>query len=592
MQPTPLLLPRPRHLALTGGLATVTDIQHHPLPNPRSPEHYRITITPPHRLTIESASHAALRAAQATYTQLHRQFGKSPPALVIEDYPAFPNRGLMLDISRDRVPTMHHLFHLVDMLAGLKFNHLQLYVEHAFAYAGHEQVWRDASPITPDELVALDEKCHASGITLASNQNCFGHLARWLRLPRYAPLAEIPDPDAPWTFEFGGERVTRRGPFSLCPTPPVSEPALAFVRDLLSQQLPCVRSGLVNIGCDETFDIGAGRSRHAVAACGRSAICCEFIARVGEIVRALGAHSMFWADMALADTSSRLIPPDMIALVWNYEPGYDFTAACEGLRTTSREVWVCPGTSAWRSITGRTHERTLNLREATQQGLAAGAAGCLITEWGDLGHHQQWPITLAALAQAADAAWTGGRDGYDPRAASLHCFGDRSLAAGPWLHALGDADLPARRIAGRRGCADAPRPLRNASALFTELHLLLRTDGDDRVQLGLDSVSESIWRSIADRLTSLANDRPTLPDGLMTAELDHTLHVATLAAEKALLRRNPHATSQQARDLADALAAAAEGHATLWLHRSRPGGLTDSRAHYDAVVRDLREPPP
>ena len=36
----------------------------------------------------------------------------------------------MLDISRDKVPTMATLFHLIDRLAGWKINQLQLYIEH------------------------------------------------------------------------------------------------------------------------------------------------------------------------------------------------------------------------------------------------------------------------------------------------------------------------------------------------------------------------------------------------------------------------------------------------------------------------------
>ena len=63
----------------------------------------------------------------------------------MEDWGAFPTRGLMLDISRDKVPTMESLRGMIDVLASLKFNHLQLYTEHTFAYTGHGAVWREAS---------------------------------------------------------------------------------------------------------------------------------------------------------------------------------------------------------------------------------------------------------------------------------------------------------------------------------------------------------------------------------------------------------------------------------------------------------------
>ena len=66
----------------------------------------------------------------------------------------------MLDISRNKVPTMGQLKEAVDAFEMLKINHLQLYTEHTFAYAGHEEVWRDASPIE-----------HASGtkVTIAAD---------------------------------------------------------------------------------------------------------------------------------------------------------------------------------------------------------------------------------------------------------------------------------------------------------------------------------------------------------------------------------------------------------------------------------------
>lgn len=51
----------------------------------------------------------------------------------------------MLDISRDRVPTRETLEWLVEVLAALGFNELQLYIEHTFAYSGHKEVWEGSS---------------------------------------------------------------------------------------------------------------------------------------------------------------------------------------------------------------------------------------------------------------------------------------------------------------------------------------------------------------------------------------------------------------------------------------------------------------
>jgi hexosaminidase len=97
--------------------------------------------------------------------------------VLIDDAPAFAERGVMFDVARDRIPTMATLFALVDHLAAAKINHLQLYHEHSFAYAGHETVWRNADPMTPQQTQELDAYCQGRAIALAGNQNCWAILS-------------------------------------------------------------------------------------------------------------------------------------------------------------------------------------------------------------------------------------------------------------------------------------------------------------------------------------------------------------------------------------------------------------------------------
>ena len=62
--------------------------------------------------------------------------------------PTFPCAGSCSTSRRDRVPTRARSSAWSRCSARLRFNHLELYTEHTFAYPGHEVVWRDASPIT------------------------------------------------------------------------------------------------------------------------------------------------------------------------------------------------------------------------------------------------------------------------------------------------------------------------------------------------------------------------------------------------------------------------------------------------------------
>lgn len=564
-----LLLPKPRSLRRHNAEVnlpkswTESHIVFEPLTaNTHGPEEYQLRVAPGPEIRVRSATRAGARAALATFKQLRHQFGDQLPEIDIHDWPAFAHRGIMLDVSRDRVPRMDELFSIVTQLAGLKINHLQLYTEHTFAYVGHEEVWRGWSPLTPDEIRRLDAHCKSHGITLAANQNCFGHLASWLRLPKYAPLAEIQGAETPWSFyEF-----TRQGPFSLCPGDPGS---IALIEDLLSQLLPCFSSGLVNINSDETFDVGHGRSRERVAQLGSAAVYFEFLGKVARACRARNFTPMFWADIALnhADAADQ-IPEGLIALAWGYEPDAKFAEWCQTLRRAGRETWVCPGTSSWRSITGRTTERRGNISAAARDGLTNGAIGMLTCDWGDVGHRQQWPISLHGIAHAADAAWAGDGDSFNLAAESLQVFNDRTLAIGAWLDRLGDADLTLRNVAGRTEQPGVHTVLRNATGLF-----------------GLGLLNEPIrgtlsaWNSALQSVRAIAREPRGTLSSQLEEEIKHTLEVAEFAAERGVQRAGGAAM----RAAPDRLRNIIHEHRRLWLARSRDGGLDHSCGFYEQL---------
>lgn len=539
---------------------------------------------------IQAGTAAGVRFGLATLLQLVRVSDRVLPCGVIEDWPAISRRGLMLDVSRDRVPTMRELCALIDTLAQFKCNHLQFYVEHTFAYAGHEDAWREWSAITPDEMRRLDAYAAVRGIEIAANQNCFGHLAHWLRLPAYEHLAET---TGDWMFDVW----PRSGPFSLCPTEPAS---LALVRDLIAQQARCVKGELFNIGCDEVYDIAYGRSKSEVERRGRVAVFAEFVRDVARAARDVGKRPMFWADVILthADEPAHahelvsLRELDMVALVWGYEPDTAFDVWVERVHKAGLEAWVCPGTSSWRAITGRTREREGNVAGALAAATKHNARGFLLCEWGDVGHWQQWPVAMHAIAQGIAAAWSGELAGGDASCKhARHVFGGNGPAIAAWLQELGDADVPLRDVAGgfsRKGLTK----LRNASAMFASLH---NSAGTVR-EIG----HRELWRETLARLRELGTRFPACADALIADELRHTLGLSIFACERALLvLRTPSAdihhasatgdgdesvTFEVLRDWLDVFEA---NHRRLWLARSRSGGLEESCKHFATIKKML-----
>ena len=354
-------------------------------------------------IAIQAATPTGLFRAAATLRQWiasesrQTDAGLEVSAVEIEDRPDFGVRGAMLDVSRNRVPTMAYLKRLIDRLAEWKVNHLQLYVEHTYAYTDHEDVWRDASPFTADEIRELDAFCRQRFIELTPNQNSFGHFHRWLVHDRYRPLAEVPE-GFRHPFSIDPE------PFSLCATDPG---VLELLAGLYDELLPCFGSRRFNVGLDETFDLGRGRSAEACEERGKPAVYLDFLRQVHGLVTERGRQMLFWGDIILEhpDVIDR-IPEDAVALCWGYEADHPFADQCARLAASGRQFWVCPGTSSWNSFGGRLRNAIGNLALAATAGRDAGAQGYLITDWGDHGHLQPTPIAELPLSIGAGFAWS------------------------------------------------------------------------------------------------------------------------------------------------------------------------------------------
>ena len=497
---------------------------------------------------------AGLFHARATLEQVARQSASAIPAGEIVDWPDFPVRGVMLDISRDKVPTMETLRLIVDLLAAMKINHLQLYTEHTFAYSGHREVWADASPMTAGEVQDLDAYCRERFIELVPNQNSFGHLQKWLSLPRYRNLAECLEGfEWPW----GGRSEE---PFSLDPSNPGS---LALLEDLFDELLPNFTSRLFNVGCDETHDLGQGRSRELCARVGKGRVYLDFLLKINRLVEAREHTMLYWGDIIMEHPELVAeLPPDAIALEWGYEAHHPFDEHGEKLRASGVPWWVCPGTSSWNSLAGRTENCLANLRAAARAGLAHGASGFLNTDWGDNGHWQFLPVSFLGVAAGAALSWheEGHRQTDFAPELDMHVFRDHACVMGGLARDLGNAYLQTRvRI-------------HNESALFQ----VLRYPGRTKPPEGLTAEAiEETQRWIESVSSRLGSARMDLPDAaLIRDEYSLTVRMLLLACDRA---------SGERQGMNERLAQIIGEYRRLWLARNRVGGLTDSVKRLEAL---------
>ncbi len=363
---------------------------------PDHPEGYRLLIGK-QGVQVHYRQIGGLRAATATLRQLLRHYGRDLPCLEIRDYPDFERRGVMLDISRGRVPKLQTLLDLVGHLADFKINEFQLYTEHTFAYRNYEPVWRGWGPLTGEDILQLDAACRELGIDLVPNQNTFGHLRYWLEYTPLAKLAEVSEP-----YE-SADRTYVRYPTTLAPRHPGTLP---FLRGLLDEFLPHFTSSRFNAGCDETWDLGRGQSKRICAQIGEGRVYLEFLKKIRREVSLRGRQMMFWGDIVLNHPQLiRDLPRDIVALNWGYEASHPFAKEARLFANAKIPFYVCPGTSTWMSFIGRHDNGLANLRRAAEAGLKYGAIGFLNTDWGDGGHPQPLAVSYIPYLAGAALSW-------------------------------------------------------------------------------------------------------------------------------------------------------------------------------------------
>ena len=534
---------------------------------------YRLSIRPEGLLLVAHDA-AGITYGALTLRQIARQGrGAALPCLHIEDWPDFPQRGVMLDISRDKVPSLDTLLALIDMLAGWKINQVQLYTEHTFAYRNHPDVWAQASPLTGEEILLLDAFCQARGIELVPNQNSFGHMARWLELPAYAHLAEAPNGfDFPWGRHSDG-------PFSLCPTNPAS---LDLLDELYAELLPHFASRQFNVGCDETWDVGqpGTRSEAIVAERGAGRVYLDFLQQVYQRVTAHGHTMQFWGDIILKHPELIAeLPKDAIAMEWGYEADHPFDADCAAFAKAGVPFYVCPGTSSWNAIAGRTDNALGNLWSAAENGLKHGAIGYLNTDWGDNGHWQPLPVAFLGFAYGAAVSWAAeaNRALDVPAALDWHAFQDEAGVMGRLAYDLGNVYLGLDRLHNNSPLNQLL--LYPAETLAEAWVSTLTPDGLLQAQAAIEATLASLDAARMQRPDAdLIQDEFRLAAGLLIHAC--RLGLARLAADDQAVASIPAGTRA---DLALELDGLLVEYTRLWMARNRPGGLADSLARLEAL---------
>lgn len=400
-------------------------------------EAYKLDISKDGILICASGEEGARIAFQTVRQVIAQGTKEGIQCLTIEDCPDLAVRGFMLDISRCKVPTMQSLAYLVDLLSLFKFNRLELYTEHTFAFANHEIVWGDSTPMTPQQYKILDALCQRANIELVPNLNSLGHMDRWLRYPEYQHLAEC---EAPFTDPMGNVRPY---PTTLYP----SKEALDFMAGLYDDFLPNFSSKNFNAGCDEPWELGMGRSKAECEKIGKCKVYVNYVKELFKLAKNHNKRMHIWADVILEEPElAKELPEELVAVLWGYYPDSPIDEEAKILHDQNRPFIIAGGTNTWNSFAIRLDTAYQNVKDVCTAAKKWGAMGAMQTNWGDNGNHQAWCAMWLAVLAFAQSAWGEIFEEADVcKAADMFIFQDPTENMSKAITALGRCD-PATKL--------------------------------------------------------------------------------------------------------------------------------------------------
>ena len=359
-------------------------------------EAYRLVVAEK-GITIWASSNRGFLYGAVTLIQLCKLYKGEIACMEIDDEPSFSNRGYLLDVSRGRIPTMDTLRNLVDKLAFYKINQLQLYVEDSFLLDGFEEIWSQTDPLISEEILELDRYCHMRGIELIPCIATFGHLYNLLGSESFGRYREI-EKDPGEVFTWHNRMIYH--------TINVSDPkSLDLITGILDQYISLFRTKKVNICCDETFDLGKGKSAGHTQENSKGSLYVNYVNKLVGFLQATGREVMIWGDMLLEHPESLgELYVDVTILNWNYDNG-KFESKVRFFRDANMKQYVCPSVAGHSRLVNAYGLSFVNIREMAELGQKYGADGFLNTEWGDSGHINMPSLSVPCMIYGAAQSW-------------------------------------------------------------------------------------------------------------------------------------------------------------------------------------------
>lgn len=300
----------------------------------------------------------------------------------IQESGAFEDVCVMLDCSRNAVPTVKVLKKFIRNLAFLGYNSCMLYMEDVYEVDGEPYFGYLRGRYTKAEMKELDVYAASIGIELIPCIQTLAHLLRIKRWSEYKPHFDCQD-----ILLVGDERV------------------YTLIDNMLKTLSSCFSTRRIHIGMDEAWQLGLGKYLDLNGYQDRFEIFLTHLEKVNALAQKYGYKDcIMWSDMfawmarklgKVNEKGEEVIPEEVLSRVpknvqlchWKYH-GLTKEAYEPSMKlhdSFKNPVWFASGTSAWSSILPYNSYAAQAAKVSLEVAKAHGVKRVVETHWGDDG---------------------------------------------------------------------------------------------------------------------------------------------------------------------------------------------------------------
>ncbi len=305
-------------------------------------------------------------------------------AAVITDWPDMALRGISDDISRGQVSNIQNFKRIIDFIARYKMNVYMPYLEDMLEFQKYPTIGVGRGRLSKNEVKEIVEYAAERYIDVIPAFQTLGHFENILTQKEFVDYAEFP------------------GAASLAVT---EDKTYTFIEDMLSEVFKLFPSKYINIGADESYDVGYGKSKELTKRVGKAKVHAEHYKKVFDFCKKNKKEVMMYGDVILNHTKIlKLIPNDVTIIDWHYGANTSYPST-DIFKDAGFNYIVSPSVWNFRT-TFPTYQIALpNIKTIIGDGLLNGSSGMINSNWGDYGAETFKEFVLFGYAWSAQCSW-------------------------------------------------------------------------------------------------------------------------------------------------------------------------------------------